>query len=181
MRDSHRLFFAVHPDAAAARAIERVADGLREAKTIRGRFTAPAKHHLTARFLGDHGADAERVIERARRAAERVRCAAFDVAFDRIATFRGRYQCPCVLRCPANAEAGVQRLWHALGDALAAGGVDSRAENQFIPHLTIAYADRMLNEPLPIEAIAWHVREFALIDSCQSEHEVVARWVLSAA
>ena len=176
--DGHRLFFALFPDTAAAQAIARVVDALRSAKTIRGRWTAPERQHLTARFLGDHGADAEAVIARARTAAARVHCAAFDVAFDRIATFRGRFQCPCVLRCPAVAEAGVQRLWRELGTALADGGVDNRAENAFIPHLTIAYADRMLGEPLPIDPFGWRAHEFALVDSCRSEHRVIDRWPL---
>ena len=181
MPESHRLFFALYPDAAAAQAIARVVDGLREAKVIRGRWTAPAKHHVTARFLGDHGRGAAGVIEHARQAAARVHCAPFDVAFDRVATFRGRYQCPCVLRCPAQGEAGALLLWSVLGEALSALGVDGRAENHFIPHLTIAYADRMLNEHLPIEPIRWRAREFALVDSCRSEHRVVERWTLSAA
>ncbi len=177
--DSHRLFFALFPDAAATQAIARIVDALRTAKTVRGRWTPPARHHVTARFLGDHAGDAAAVMARARAAAARVRCAGFEVAFDRIATFRGRFQCPCVLRCPAGVDADVQKLWHALGDELAAAGVVSRAENHFIPHLTIAYADRMLGEPLPIPPFGWRAREFALVDSCKSEHRVVERWPLS--
>src|ERR1700751_1766497 len=100
--ETHRLFFALQPDADAVQAIRRVVDGLRDTNAIRGRWTAPAKYHLTARFLGDHGREAESVIARARQAAAQVRCAAFEVAFDRITTFRGRYQCPCILRCRAD-------------------------------------------------------------------------------
>lgn len=177
--DSHRLFFALFPDAETAQAIARVVDGLRAAKTIRGRWTAPERQHVTARFLGDHGHDAPAVIERARAAAALVRCAAFEVAFDRIATFRGRFQCPCVLRCPADAETGVQRLWRGLGDTLAAAGIECRAESNFIPHLTIAYADRMLGDPLPIDPLRWRAHEFALVDSSRSEHRVIERWPLS--
>ena len=177
--ETHRLFFAIHPDAAAAAAIGLVVARLRDAKTVRGRWTAADKYHLTARFLGDHGLDAGAVIERARRAADRVRGAAFDVEFDRIATFRGRYQCPCILRCPADGEAGVQRLWRALGEALGMESVDSRDENHFIPHLTIAYVDRMLSEPVPIERVSWRARGFALVDSQRSVHHIVARWPLN--
>lgn len=180
MAESHRLFFAIYPDATALRELERAAAALREAKSVRGRWTAAEKYHMTARFIGDHGRDADDVIERASRAAAAVRCAPFDVTLDRIGTFRGRYQCPCVARCAAPAEAGLQKLWHSLGEALAAVDVVSRIENHFIPHLTIAYVDRMLPEPIAIAAIRWCATEFALVDSSRSAHTIVGRWPLQS-
>ena len=175
----HRLFFAAHPDPAVLEAIGKAATGLRDAKLIRGRWTQSAKYHMTLRFLGDFREDAMEVIARARAAAELLRPEPFEIVLDRVTTFRGRFQSPCVLRCAPAAEPAVRTVWDGLGEALAKAGVDYRIDNRFIPHLTIAYGDRMLTEPIAIEPIAWRVEEFTLIDSHRSHYDVQARWPLS--
>ena len=174
----HRLFFAVLPDAAALQAIARVVQGLRSANTIRGRWTDPAKYHMTVHVLGDHRAP-DALIERAAAAAADIEFTPPALAFDRIATFHGRYQVPCALRCTRACEDVVVALWARLGSALARLGIE-REERRFIPHLTIAYADRMLKD-IPIETIAWQAREFVLIDSHvgRDRHEVIGRWAFA--
>jgi 2'-5' RNA ligase len=176
----HRLFFAIFPDTAALQAIGRVAAGLQAAKTIRGRWTAPAKYHITARFLGDYSEEAEGMVARAEAAAAQVQVAAFEITLDRIVTFRGRYQSPCVLRCTPRSEAAVKTLWQGLGDALCVTPEQERTERRFLPHLTIAYGDRMLAAPLGIEPIVSRIGEFALVDSHESSHVVRARWPLAS-
>lgn len=174
----HRLFFAVLPDAAALPAMAGVVDGLKSANAIRGRWTAPAKYHLTVQFLGDHRAP-DALIEQAVAAAGGIEFAAFLLAFDRIATFRGRYQLPCVLRCTRECEEVVVALSARLGSALARLGIE-REERRFIPHLTVAYADRMLQD-MSIEPIEWRAREFVLVDSHvgRDRHEVIGRWAFA--
>lgn len=176
----HRLFFAIFPDAAALQAIGRVATDLKAAKTIRGRWTAPAKYHITARFLGDYSETAEAVVVRAKAAAAQVQAAAFEITFDRIVTFRGRYQSPCVLRCTPQSEAAVRTLWRGLGVALSVTPEQEQTERRFLPHLTIAYGDRMLDAPVGIEPIVSRIEEFALVDSHESSHVVRASWPLEA-
>jgi len=173
----HRLFFAIFPDPPALAAIGRVVARLQAEKVLRGRWTAPAKYHVTARFLGDH-ADPAVVTARARAAAEQVRVAPFDIAFDRIVTFRGRHQSPCVVRCTSESDVAIEALWRGLGAA--SSDVRAEAAGRFVPHLTIAYADRMLDVPIAIEPVLTRIKAFALVDSHDAQHEVLARWPLTA-
>jgi RNA 2',3'-cyclic 3'-phosphodiesterase len=173
----HRLFFAIFPDPAALAAIGRIAARLNAEKVLRGRWTAPAKYHVTARFLGDH-ADPTAVIARAKAAAAQVRAAPFDIRFDRIVTFRGRHQWPCVVRCTSGSDRAVEALWRGLGAA--SSDVRGEAAGRFLPHLTIAYADRMLDAPITIEPVITGIKAFALVDSHDAKHEVLARWPLTA-
>lgn len=177
----HRLFFAVFPDAAARAAIERVVADLRATKRIGGRWTAASKYHVTLQFLGDHD-DAAPLIAKASTAAQAVLAESFDFSFDRIATFRGRFQVPCVLRLAPDSEAAFEALWRQLGDALARAGIAGETQRRYQPHLTIAYADRMLAEPIAIEPISAPAREFALVDSPVGGdlHQVVGCWPLAA-
>jgi 2'-5' RNA ligase len=175
----HRLFFAIYPGPVALQQIERVAANLRAARTVRGRWTAPDKYHITARFLGDFS-DPSELMARAKAAALQVRGAAFEVTLDRIATLRGRYQAPCVLRCAAQCESSIQALWQSLGAALSTTPEQEQTQRRFLPHLTIAYGDRMLDAPLAIEPIVLRIGEFVLVDSHQSSHTVCGRWPLDA-
>ena len=172
----HRLFFALFPDPPALAAISRVAMRLQAEKVLRGRWMVPAKYHVTARFLGDH-ADPAAVIARAEAAAAQVRVVPFDITFDRIVTFRGRHQSPCVVRCTSESDVAIEALWRGLGDASS----DVReVAGRFVPHLTIAYADRMLDAPIAIEPVVTRIKAFALVDSHHAQHEVLARWPLRA-
>jgi len=176
----HRLFFAIYPDSAALQEIERVAANLRAAGTIRGRWTAPDKYHITARFLGDYPDACEDMVARAAAAAIQVRAAAFEITLDRIATLRGRFQVPCVLRCAARCEPAIQALWQDLGAALSTSPVQEQTQRRFLPHLTLAYGDRMLDAPLGIAPIVSRIGEFVLVDSHRSAHVVRGRWPLRA-
>jgi 2'-5' RNA ligase len=175
----HRLFFAIFPDPPALEAIGRVAADLKAAKVLRGRWTMPAKYHITARFLGDHDDPADELIARAKAAAAQLRTAPFEIAFDRIVTFRGRYQSPCVLRCTPLSDSAMQQLWRGLGVVLP-GVRGEEMERRFVPHLTIAYGDRMLETPISIEPIVSRIEEFALVDSNGAQHAALARWPLTA-
>ncbi|HEY2396899.1 MAG TPA: 2'-5' RNA ligase family protein [Rudaea sp.] len=174
----HRLFFAIYPDPPALQEIERVAANLRAARTIRGRWAAPEKYHITARFLGDFADAADEMVDRATAAAALVRAAAFEITLDRVATLRGRYQVPCVLRCAARSEPAIQALWQGLGAALSTTPEQEQTQRRFLPHLTIAYGDRMLDAPLGIAPIVSRIGEFVLVDSHQSSHVVRGRWPL---
>jgi 2'-5' RNA ligase len=174
----HRLFFAIFPDAPALAALGRIAAQLKTDKALRGRWMAPAKYHVTARFLGDHADPADAIIERAKAAAAQVHVAPFDITFDRVVTFRGRHQSPCVVRCTSESDAAIEPLWRGLGVALSE--LREEPAGRFLPHLTIAYADRVLDEPIAIERVVTPIKEFALVDSHDSQHEVLARWPLTA-
>jgi 2'-5' RNA ligase len=177
--DIHRLFFAAHPDASVLDAIGQAAGKLRDTKLIRGRWTQPAKYHMTLRFLGDFHEPVADIVAQASAAAASLRPTPFEVVLDRVATFRGRFQAPCVLRCTPQSEETVRVVWSGLGDALAKIGVEHRIDNRFLPHVTIAYGDRMLHEAIAIDPIVWRIDEFTLMDSHKSQYQVQARWPLA--
>jgi 2'-5' RNA ligase len=173
----HRLFFAIFPDPPALAALQRIAGTLQDANTLRGRWISPHQYHATVRFIGDYDDEhAAATIESARAAAGDVPFARFPIVLDRVATFRGRFRAPCVLRCSSECEAPIQSLWQQLGERLAGAGISGGDERRFLPHGTIAYSDRNLGDAIPIEPVRWEVAEFALVDSFQSQHRVVARW-----
>ena len=177
---THRLFFALRPDAQVSGEIERAVAAIHASGCVRGRWVNPSKYHITVQFLGNHSGRPADIVERACAAAEQVSIAPFEVVLDRVATFGGHRKSPCILRCTPGSERAVGILRSALGEALAAGGLGHLLEERFTPHVTIAYIEGRLGEPVTIEPIAWQVREFALVESrvAQPGHEALARWAL---
>jgi len=176
----HRLFFALRPDAAAAGEIESAAAAIKASGRLLGRWVQPSKHHLTVHFLGNHAGRPENLIERARAAAARVRLAPFEIVLDRAETFGARRQSPCVLRCTPQSDGLLEALRAALGGVLADAGLARWLEKRFTPHVTIAYVEGTLSEPIAIPATAWNVQDFALVEShgAAAQHEVLAQWPL---
>jgi 2'-5' RNA ligase len=178
---THRLFFALLPDARVAGEIETAAAAIKGSGRIRGRWVKPSKYHLTVQFLGDHTTHAVRIIEQARTAAGNVRLAGFDVVLDRVETFGGQRRSPCLMRCTPASDRSTGSLRSALGDTLAGAGLSELLEDRFTPHVTIAYVDENLDAPIAVQPVCWHVGAFALVDSHvgESRHEVLDRWCLS--
>ena len=174
----YRLFFALHPDASAAAEIERVVAALKTGGSVRGRWLNMQKHHATVQFLGTHAGRPGAIIEQARVAAAQIRLAPFEIVLDRVETFGGHRQAPCVLRFTPDSDKSVRTLHSVLGKALAAAGLAHVLEGRFTPHLTIAYVNRHLTEPIAVAPIAWRVRDFALVESHESRHAVLDRWSL---
>jgi len=71
-------------------------------------------------------------------------------------------------------------LRDTLGEALAAVGLARWLEQRFTPHVTIAYVETGLSEPIAITPIAWDVHGFALVESHNAtvQHEVLDQWPL---
>jgi 2'-5' RNA ligase len=176
----HRLFFALRPDPAVARAIECAAASIRASGRVRGRWVQPSKHHLTVHFLGTHAGRPADLIERARAAAQHVRIAPFQIELERVETFGARRQSPCILRFSKQSDHLLGWLRAALGGALAEAGLAPSLEDRFTPHVTIAYVEAGLGEPIAIPPIAWDVQGFTLIEShgATAQHEVLDQWPL---
>jgi 2'-5' RNA ligase len=178
---NHRLFFALRPDAQVARAIEFATAAIKASGRVSGRWVQPSKHHLTVHFLGNHAGRPASLIERARAAAQQVRLAPFEIELDRVETFGGRRQSPCILRCPLRSDRALEILRATLGYALADAGLAHWLEKRFTPHVTIGYVDRGLSEPIAIQTLTWRVQDFALVESHgpAAQHEVLDQWPLS--
>lgn len=176
---TYRLFFALHPDASAAGEIEHVVAALKIGGSVHGRWVKAQKHHVTVQFLGTHAGRPGAIIEQARGVAAQIRLAPFEIVLDRVETFGGHRQAPCVLRCAPDSDKYVRTLHSMLGKALAAAGLARLLEGRFTPHVTIAYVNRHLAQPMPVAPVAWQVREFALVESDEARHAVLDRWSLS--
>jgi len=176
----HRLFFALRPDAAVAREIESAAASIRASGRVRGRWVQPSKHHLTVHFLGAHAGRPADLIERARAAAQHVRIAPFQIELERVETLGARRQSPCILRVSKHSDRLLESLRAALGTALGEAGLAHWLEQRFTPHVTIAYIEAGLGEPISIPPIAWDVQDFTLIEShgATAQHDVLDQWPL---
>jgi len=180
-RKTHRLFFALLPDPSLVPALAQAADTVKATKLIRGSWVASSKYHVTLHFLGNYPALPEDIIGCAKAAAADVRLAPFEFALDSVSSFRGGQQSPCVLRCARDADIALQSFWRELGSALVAHGLGELIERWFIPHVTIAYGDKALAEPVALEPIVWSAADFVLVDSLlgTSIHHEMERWALA--
>ena len=177
---THRLFFAVRPPPEVAAAIGQVAAGARSSGLLRGHWLQAAKYHITVHFLGGFAFVPEDLVERARSAADALRFAAFDIVLDRMTSFPGRRQSPCILCCTPAAAAALRDLWSVLRAGCDNAGATAPQQDTFVPHLTIAYANRALPEPIPIEPLRWRADEFLLLhsDVSAASHKPLGSWAL---
>ncbi|MDE3072975.1 MAG: 2'-5' RNA ligase family protein [Pseudomonadota bacterium] len=175
---THRLFFALVPDPATRERLAHVGEAL-AANRPGLRRVHPARYHATVHFLGNDTALRSGLVDAAVAAAGTVRGAPFAWTLDGVASFHGR-QPPCVLRGTAT-PAGLQQLWHRLGQALLLNGLGGHLERRFIPHVTLAYSEGALLEPAPIAPIVWPVADFALLHSVvgQGGYRTLGCWALA--
>ena len=166
-----RLFFALWPDDALRRRLERLATEL--AQRAQGKAIPAAKLHMTLAFLGE--VSVER-LPAALDAASRVKGEAFELHLDEVGALRSA---PVAWVGSARGHPACTALQSALAAALrdAAFELESRP---FAAHLTLA---RRIARPVarePIAPIAWRVRDFALVasDTGKGTYEVVRTWRL---
>lgn len=185
--DVTRLFFALWPapcvrEALAARAAalhpESELEPEPEPRSPTRRIPA-GRYHLTLYFLGAHAADAApAAIAAARRAADTLHAAPFDLDIDRSGSFETRGHVGWL--GPTSIPDGLQQLRQALDRALRTAGLPRDPHPDFVPHLTVATG---AEAPLPSRAIAavrWSVTDFVLGASAGGAYRVLARWPLRA-
>lgn len=177
---THRLFFALWPDAALRARIAATVDRLERSQPGGGRRTHPDTYHLTLQYLGEFRPLRQSIVDDARAAAARLQLPGFDLVLDRAGSFARAHVCWLGTSAP---PPGLQRLWDALGRALAQGRVQVKSPPTFSPHLTILRGGRVPWEPMPpIEPLHWPVREFVLVDSlsggAQPGYRLLGRWPL---
>ena len=173
-----RLFFAVFPDPATAAAIAQRADQLRAAHPLKGRPLAPERFHITLHHLGDHAGVRRDIVAMASEAAEAVATPAFEVTFDRAASFHNGGNNPFVLQGGDGLEA-LRVFQRDLGLAMARAGLGKHVDRSFTPHVTMLYDQRLVAEE-PVAPVAWRVEGFTLIHSLlgRTEHVPLQRWSL---
>ncbi|HUB88368.1 MAG TPA: RNA 2',3'-cyclic phosphodiesterase [Dyella sp.] len=178
--ETHRLFFALMPDAAIRHAIEQAAAAVQQQHpALRARWVRPERFHATLNFLGDFPAVPDQVLEKALAAANTMHAQTFAWTLDYAASFRG-HEPPCVLR-GSQTPTELLALWRNLQAALVATGLRLRDERQFTPHVTLAYARQELPQATPVPPIVWHVDRFVLIHNVvgKGSYQILGHWVLS--
>lgn len=174
---SDGVFFAIKPDASVASDIHRIAVREEHRHRLRGRPIKAVCLHLTLQSLHDES----RVLFAAAQAAAAVAMPPFDVAFDRLESFRAKPgHVPLVLRGD-DGLVGVMMLRCNLGEAMEKVGLGPYVQSRFTPHVTLLYGDRPIAEQR-IETICWKVQEFVLVRSLHGEgkHIELGRWPLRA-
>ena len=107
-----------------------------------------------------------------------VRAAQFEVSFDRTASFRGRPGSRPFVLIGENGLGRLLSFRRVLGAALTRRGLRRVANTNFMPHVTLLYDARSVEEH-PIWPIFWTVTEFVLIHSMKG-HDCLVRWPLQA-
>jgi 2'-5' RNA ligase len=167
-----RLFLAATPDADTAARIFRLATVLKRAHRFDGELIAPQRLHVSLFFLGVP----EDIVRMAYEAAAEIPVSPFEISFDRYASFRGKPGShPLVLVGDEGLEQ-LRSFRRTLGIAMAKSGLKHFAKKDFVPHVTLVYADRGVEEH-PIEPIRWTVNEIVLIHSLRG-HIHLGRWSL---
>ena len=176
----HKLFFALRPDEETAGRIAGVVAAAHEARGLHARLRPSAIFHITLYYVGyaPGEPDAE-LLAQAGQAASEVVWPAFDLSFDRFASWGGAgvARHPFVLTGGQGLEA-VRELRDALVERLAAHGLPRTAQD-YEPHLTLRY-DKRPAAAWEIELPGWRASEFVLVKSLQGQtrHEVIGRWPL---
>ena len=173
------LFFAVLPAPTAAVRIAQQAEGLRNQYGLRGWCRPMELLHVTLNAVGAYSGLPGDVLSAAIEVGSIVEAAPFEVAFDRMSSFRGTDRHPLVLRC-SHGIAELMTLQKALGAAMRSIGLGPGNRSSFTPHVTLLYDRKSVLESGIDEPITWTVREFFLVHSLYglSEHVHCARWPL---
>ena len=175
----HSLFFAVLPAAEDASRLHAEAALLDRRLVVGGRALEADRLHVSLHALSAWvGMRPDADIARWCRAGAKVRCAPFEVVFDRVATLGGEGR-PLVFKSADDLGAeGLLALHQALGMALADTG--ERIKRQRItPHMTMSYRGKRTADTA-IEPVRWCAHELVLIDSRVGahRHDVIGRWPL---
>ena len=169
MSSGHRLFFALVPDLAVRKGIERIQASL----NVAGRAAKPHQFHATLAFLGLQPPE---LISQIRAIASRLTFEPCSIVLDRF----GRFRRAGVLWLGASEIPDpLKRFQHSLVDALLQEGIgyDKKAWNF---HVTLY---RKMRKPAPImdpDAIEWSLDGFDLIESVSVrsgvEYHSIGHW-----
>lgn len=161
-----RLFFALWPPRAVARALAQWAEEAR--KESGGRLTAEEKIHLTLAFLGEGAA------ERAGAAAESVRASPFELPVDTAKYWKHN---KILWVGPRTVPAGLSALVAPLHDRLKASGF-ALEERPFAAHITLIRKAAVPRVIPPPPKVLWPADEFVLAESKAGRYEVLRRFAL---
>jgi 2'-5' RNA ligase len=170
--------FAVLPDDDAREQLWRLSHRVRDDHRLAGRPLRINRSHVALLDLGSFAQVPEEIVEAARHAALSLDMPAFDVAFNRVQTFRARRSDPAtVLRGSDECLSGLMTLAEKLRGALAETGLEVAPLRT--PHVTLIHGDRAVPEEL-VEPIRWTVGDLVLLKSFTGDSPYIelGRWPL---
>jgi 2'-5' RNA ligase len=168
------LFFSIFPDQAAAVRIANTAEHFRRAYGLKGAPLLTDRFHVTVHGLGNYDGLPRGVVAKAIAAGMAVKSMPFEVAFDRVTSFAGSN---ALVLCGGDGVDGLVMFHQSLAIAMWNSGLC--ASLQFMPHITLLYDGRRIEEQF-IEPIRWTVRDFVLVHSLRGRtmHIPLERWRL---
>lgn len=119
------------------------------------------QRHVSLLSIGSYEGVTLQLIGDAAAAASQVRSPAFDLAFDRIVSFRNGRPKPLVMLCGEGANKVVE-LVNRIAKALNGFGFGVRLRSGFVPHCTVLRDDRLVPEVSLDRPIISSMREFSL-------------------
>ena len=137
--------------------------------------------HVTVHHVGDFAGLPQGIVSKTCAVASAVCMWPFTVEFNGALSFRGRPgNLPFVLQGD-DGVSGLLVLQHRLGRTMENAGL-GRANPHYIPHMTLLYGDRFVDDEPVKPPIRWAVHEFLLVHSRpgRSRYNVLARFPLRA-
>lgn len=175
-----RLFLGIMLPPDRAGPASKVLEEARVDHGLKGSPIRPDRLHITLILVGDYaGSIPQSVLTDVQTAMDGLSETAFDVAFDRAASFAGAPgKHPYVLLGGEGVET-LNGFRDRLFRTLLRAGVRTLSKETFTPHVTLAYGDQKLAERV-IDPVGWRATEFVLIHSevRRSTYHTLGRWPL---
>lgn len=175
------FFFAVMPIPPAREEIaSRRVTVCREHGLV-GKPLDPERLHISLHNIGDHRLRPA-TIEVAQRAAARAAQTTppFEVTFDQMARFGGRFKGQALALCTEQSQPGLDALSWNLAKMLAEYRFPDHSGRKLNAHVTTMYGETPPT-PIAVPAVSWTAAEFVLIESLvgQSIYREHGRWLLA--
>lgn len=174
-RPTDGLFFALFPDQSATIMMGQLVERLRTEHGLVGAPVKPTDLHVTLHYLGRFDGLPGQIVTAARAAADTIRLASFQCAFDQVESFSGHAGATPIILSGAGDMAGLAALHRELGSALKGYGLRAESEPTFKPHVTLLYDERRVLTHT-VEPIGRVTHEFALVHSVGHRYDQLARW-----
>lgn len=171
------LFLAIVPERDVALQAVEIGRDVAHRNGISKAPRSPDLMHISLNGVGRYADFAEDVVFAVSAAMATVRAMPFEVSFDRVMHYAGANA--VVLTNRVRSEE-MMDLHVQLAKEMWAVGLNFTYNARFMPHMTLLYDERPVQEQALAEPLRWVAREFVLIRNVigRGEYEYVDRWPL---